>query len=347
MAELFTLRNARGSEASFTPHGASLVRLRVAGADLVLGFSDPARYAAEHPYLGVVAGRYANRIAHARFALDGRTYALSRNDGAHHLHGGAHGLARKTWLAERVGASLRFRVTSPDGEEGYPGTLETEATYTLDDDDALHIELRARSDRATVVNLTSHAYWNLRDGGASPILDHTLWLDADAYPPVDVDGIPTGELRDVRGTPFDFTREAALGARIAEAERAEGRGGYDHCFALRGRGLRRVARLRDPASGRALEIETTQPGVQLYTGNFLDGSLVGHGDVRYARFHGVCLETQAFPDAPNRPEFPSTRLDPGETYAQTTIYRILAGARPANRSSCCSLIRFSMSPRAQ
>ncbi len=322
MAELYTLRNARGSEASFTSHGAALTRLRVDAADLVLGFPDPARYAAPHPYLGVIAGRYANRIANARFALDGRAHTLARNDGAHHLHGGAHGLAWKTWCAERVGAALRFRVTSPDGEEGYPGTLEAEVTYALADDDALRIDLRARSDRATIVNLASHAYWNLRDGGASPVLDHSLWLDADAYLPVDADGIPTGELRAVDGTPFDFRREFPLGARIAEAERLAKRGGYDHCFALRGRGLRLVARLRDAASGRALEVETTQAGVQLYTGNFLEGTLLGHGGARYGRFHGVCLETQAFPDSPNRADFPSTRLGPGEIYAHTTIYRV-------------------------
>jgi len=322
MAEVFQLRNARGSEATFTARGAALVRLRVANADVVLGFPDPARYDAPHPYFGVIVGRYANRIARARFALDGRTCELSRNDGPHHLHGGVGGLSRRLWRVDRVGEALRFRVASPDGDQGHPGALDAEVTYSLSDDDALRIELRARSDRPTVVNLASHAYWNLRDGGASPVLDHELWLDADAYLPVDPDGIPTGELRPVRGTPFDFIRPARIGARIDDAARLERRAGYDHCFVLRGAGLRRVARLSDPGSGRALEIETTQPGVQLYTGNFLDGAQGGHGGAIYRRFHGLCLETQAFPDSPNQPDFPSTRLDPGTEYAHTTVYRI-------------------------
>lgn len=323
-AEELTLRNRRGSEASFTSRGAALTRFRVAGADVLLGFDDPARYDAAHPYLGVIAGRFANRIAFGRFPCDGREHALARNDGAHHLHGGPDGLSHRLWSGERAGDALRFRIASPDGDQGYPGRLEAEASYTLGDDDALRIELRARSDRATIVSLTSHAYWNLRDGGASPILDHELWLDADAYLPVDAQGIPSGELRAVRGTPFDFTRPTRIGARIAEAERLARRGGYDHCFALRGSGLRLVARLRDPSSGRALEVETTQPGVQLYTGNFLDGALLGHGGAVYRRHHGLCLETQAYPDAPNHPAFPSARLDPGAEYAHTTIYRVTA-----------------------
>ncbi len=319
---VFTLRNRRGSEASFTSRGAALVRLRVTGADVVLGLSDPARYDAPHPYLGVIAGRYANRIARGHFTLDGRSYSLPCNDGEHHLHGGPEGLARKLWRGERIGDSVRFTIASPDGDQGYPGTLEARVSYTLADDDALRIELRARSDRATVVNLANHSYWNLRDAGASSILEHELWLDADAVLPVDAAGIPTGEIRPVRGTVFDFTSPAPIGARIAEAERVGLRGGYDHCFALRGAGLRRVARLRDPESGRVLEVETTQPGLQLYTGNFLDGSLIGHGGAVYRRYHGVCLEAQAFPDAPNHPSFPSTRLEPGAEYAHTTIYRV-------------------------
>jgi aldose 1-epimerase len=333
---VFTLRNRRGSEAIFTSRGAALVRLRVLGADVVLGFPDPARYDAPHPYLGVIAGRHANRIARGRFALDGRGYTLPCNDGEHHLHGGPDGLARKIWESESDANSVRFRVTSPDGDQGYPGALEAEVIYSLGDDDALRIELRARSDRATIVNLTSHAYWNLRDGGASPILDHELWLDAHAYLPVDAAGIPTGELCPARGTPFDFTRQKALGARIEAADQLEHRGGYDHCFVLCGSGLRRVARLYDPHSGRALEIETTQPGVQLYTGNSLDGSLVGHGGAIYRRFHGLCLETQAFPDAPNHARFPATRLDPGVEYAHTTVYRVTSDqerGKPRMRSA--------------
>lgn len=320
----FTLRNRRGSEATFTARGAALTRLRIGDADVVLGFPDPAQYDSVHPYLGVIAGRFANRIAHGRFELDGVAHALPCNDGAHHLHGGPDGFSRRLWSAERDGDALRFRITSPDGDQGYPGRLEAEVTYALGDDDALRIELRARSDRATIVSLSSHVYWSLRDGGANPVLEHELTLDAHEYLPVDAQGIPTGEIRPVRGTPFDFTQPTAIGARSAEAEQSELRGGYDHCFVSRGRGLRRIARLFEPMTGRALEVETTQPGVQLYDGNLLDGSLVGHGGATYRRCHGLCLETQGFPDAPNRPEFPSTRLEAGAEYAHTTIYRIVS-----------------------
>jgi len=300
--------------------------LRVAGADVVLGFPDPARYDANHPYLGAIAGRFANRIAQGRFELDGRSYSLPCNDGAHHLHGGADGFARRLWRAERDQNAVRFHLTSPDGDQGYPGMLEAEVAYSLGDDDALRIDLRARSDRATIVNLASHVYWNLRDGGETSILAHELALEADEYLPVNAQGIPTGEIRPVRGTPFDFTRPTPIGARIFEAEQSEHRGGYDHCFVLRGTGLRRVARVSDPSSGRALEVETTQPGVQLYSGNFLDGSLSGHGGATYRRFHGLCLETEGFPDAPNQPRFPTSRLEAGAEYAHTTIYRIVSAS---------------------
>ncbi len=300
-----------------TPRGASLVRWRVGDADVVLGFPDPSRYDAPHPYLGSIVGRFANRIAFARFALDGRAHALAPNDGAHHLHGGPDGFGRRLWRAERDGDSVRFRIESADGDQGYPGRLEAAVRYTLDCDDALRIDFRARCDRATVVSLASHAYWNLRDGGATSALDHELEIAADHYLPVDASLIPTGELRPVRGTPFDFTRPRRIAAE------------YDHCFALRGTGLRRVARPSDPASGRTLEVETTQPGLQLYTGNFLDGSLTGHGGARYGRHHGVCLETQAFPNAPNQPAFPSARLEPGAEYAHTTIYRVVSAGVPA------------------
>lgn len=322
----FTLRNRRGTEATFTSRGAALTRLRVAGADVVLGFPDPARYDSPHPYLGVIAGRFANRIANGRFALDGRTYQLSQNDGVHHLHGGANGFARRLWTVRRDGDALGFRIASPDGDQGYPGALEAEVSYSLGDDDALRIDLRAHSDRATIVSLASHIYWNLRDGGASPVLAHELTLEADEYLPVDAQGIPTGEIRPLRGTPFDFTRPTSIGARIAEAEQIERRGGYDHCFVSRGTGLRRVARVFEPTTRRALEVETTQPGVQLYGGNFLDGSFSGHGGATYRRFHGLCLETQGFPNAPNCPQFPSTRLEAGAEYAHTTIYRIVSSS---------------------
>ncbi len=331
MSETFELENRRGTRVVLTPRGAALVRVVFRGADVLLGFAEAARYAGPHSYLGGIVGRVANRIARGRYALDGADHVLPRNDGAHHLHGGPAGFSSRVWSAERSGSALRFSLVSPDGDQGHPGRLEVEATYALDEDDALSLELRARTSRPTVVSLASHACWNLADGGAGPVLDHELELDAELYLPVDADGIPTGEWAAVRGGPFDFTRPALLGARLAQAERAGRRGGYDHCFVLRGEGLRPVARLFDPASGRSLTLETTQPGLELYTGNFLDGTLVGHEGAVYRRFHGVALEAQGFPDAPNRPEFPSIRLDPGEEYRHTTVFR--RQARSARSSS--------------
>jgi aldose 1-epimerase len=326
MAETWTLENGRHTRVVLTSRGAAIQRILFREVDVVLGFPDPTRYAGPHPYFGVVVGRYANRIAHGRYTLDGVTHELPRNDGRHQLHGGPAGFSTRVWSAARDGNALRFSLLSPDGDQGHPGRLEVEATYLLDDDDALTLELRARCDRPTVVSLANHSYWNLADGGASPILDHELELDAERWLPVDPDGIPTGELADVRGTPFDFTRRAPIGARLPQAERSQRRGGYDHCFALRGEGLRPVARLVDPASGRALTIETTQPALQLYSGNFLDGTLVGHGGSVYRRFHGLALETQGFPDAPNQPRFPSPRLEPGEEYRHTTVFRLQASS---------------------
>ena len=326
MVETFELENRRGTRVVLAARGAALARVQLRGVDVLLGFPDAARYAAPHPYLGVIVGRFANRIAQGRYTLDGAAYTLPRNDGVHHLHGGPAGFSSRVWSVERRGAAVRFALVSADGDQGHPGRLEAEATYTLDDDDAITLELRARTSRPTVVSLASHGFWNLADGGAGEVLGHELELDAEHYVAVDAEGVPTGELRSVAGSPFDFTQPARLGARLAEVARSERRGGYDHCFALRGEGLRAVARLVDPASGRALTLETTQPGLQLYTGNFFDGTLVGHGAAVYRRFHGVALETQAFPDAPNQPSFPSARLDPGEEYRHTTVWRLQASS---------------------
>jgi aldose 1-epimerase len=326
MPEIFELENRRGTRVVLGARGAALMRVRFRGVDLVLGFPDEARYAGRHPYFGVIVGRYANRIARGRYTLDGVTHELPRNDGAHQLHGGPAGFSTRVWSAERQGASVRFGLISVDGDQGHPGRLEVEATYALDEDDALSLELRARCDRPTIASLANHTYWNLADGGASEILEHELEIDADRWLPVDAEGIPTGEIADGAGGPFDFRQPTKVGARLPQAERAQKRGGYDHCFVLRGEGLRPVARLVDPASGRALTIETTQPALQLYSGNFLDGTLVGHGGAVYRRFHGVALETQGFPDAPNHPGFPSGRLDPGEEYRHTTVWRLQASS---------------------
>jgi aldose 1-epimerase len=273
-----------------------------------------------------VVGRSANRIARGRAPLDGREVALSRNlGGVHHLHGGAIGLHRVEWEAEASAGRVRFRRTSPDGEEGYPGTLRCEVTYRLGDDGALRIEYGAETDAPTFVNLSQHAYFHLGDGGASPIADHVLEIAADAVTATDADFIPTGALRTVAGTALDFRTPRRVGDRLAAT--GIDPPGYDHNYALRG-GVRApgdpafAARLADPGSGRTLEVWTTQPGLQLYTGNYLDGSLVGRGGAVWRRWHGLCLEAQHFPDAPNHPGFPSTVLRPGEHYRHTTVWRI-------------------------
>jgi aldose 1-epimerase len=331
--ERFVLSNAAGTTAELTSYGASLVRLRARDregrlGDVVLGFDALEPYLAPHPHLGGTIGRYANRIAGGRFRLDGREITLAANQPPHHLHGGALGFDRAVWRAEESSgpeaAGVRFSHQSPDGDEGYPGRLDVTATYCLGRDDTLRLDFEARTDGATVVNLTHHAYWNLRDGGASDVLDHELLVAASAWTPVDRSGIPSGALEPVAGTPLDFRSPRAIGARIAALEAL--RGGYDHNLVLDrpagARGPTLAARLRDPASGRVLEVHTTQPGLQLYAGNFLDGSLAGRGGHRYRRHHGLCLEPQHFPDSPNQPAFPSTRLVPGEVYQHSIVYSL-------------------------
>jgi aldose 1-epimerase len=325
----FRLRNARGLEAEVVAFGATLVRLRAPDAegrlgDVVLALSELDRYRGPHPMVGSTVGRFANRIGGARFALDGREYRLAANDGAHHLHGGSVGFHHVAWRAEALAgdAGVRLRHRSADGDEGYPGNLEVETTYRLGDDDALRIEWRATTDAPTIVNLTNHAYFNLEDGGAGPILDHELWIGASHYAPVDPSGLPTGELRPVAGTPFDFATPRRIGERIEALVSA--RGGYDHPFALDAAGDldAPAARLVAPRSRRALELRTTQRALQLYTGNFLDGSLCCAGGVRPGRWHALSLEPQGFPNAPNEPRFPSARLDPGEVYRHTAIFAL-------------------------
>jgi aldose 1-epimerase len=300
-------------------------------ADIVLGHDDLAGYLARRQFFGQTVGRYANRIAGAKFTLDGTAYALTANNGANALHGGPKGFDTAVWtIAEvksRPVASVRLTYTSRDGEEGYPGTLQASVTYTLDDRQILTIAYEATTDKPTIVNLTNHSLFNLAGVPATrSILDHRLLVNADAYTPVDAGLIPTGELRNVAGTPFDFRQSAPIGSRIREASDAQiaiARG-YDHNFVLRG-GLtaepKLAARVEDPISGRVLELYTTEPGVQLYTGNFFDGTTIGKSRVAYRQSDGLALEPQKFPDSPNHPAFPSARLDPGQTYRQTSYFR--------------------------
>ncbi len=327
----FTLANGRGVEIELISWGATLVRWRAPdrdgrSGDVVLGFDALDSYLARHPHIGSTVGRCANRIGDARFALDGVEHRVTPNAAPHHLHGGARGFHDVAWQAEEIerdgGVGVRFRYRSRDGEEGYPGNLEATATHTLDASGALAIDYHAVTDRPTLVNLAHHSYWNLADGGASDVRDHELWLDADAFTPLGPGLIPTGEIAPVRATPMDFTRPRRIGDRLDLVGRDPR--GYDHNSALRGpRGtLRLVARVREPQTGRVLEVETTEAGVQLYTGSFLDGTLVGRGGLRYRQYAGLCLETQAFPDSPNHPHFPQAVLRPGETYGHRAVYRV-------------------------
>jgi aldose 1-epimerase len=328
--ESFTLRNARGVEVRAITYGAIITSLRVpdrAGRfdDIVLGHDDLAAYLRGTPYFGAVVGRYGNRIAKGRFTLDGKTYTLATNNGPNHLHGGVKGFDKVVWQGETAstpgGASVTFRYTSKDGEEGYPGTLRAQVTYTLTDRGELRFEYLATSDKATPVNLTQHSYFNL-SGGARDILGHELTIDASRFTPVDATLIPTGRLAPVSGTPFDFRKPTAIGARIGQDdEQLKFGGGYDHNYVLdrSGAGLVHAARLVDPASGRTLDVQTTEPGVQFYSGNFLDGTITGRGGIVYKHRSGLCLETQHYPDSPNQPAFPSTILRPGKEYRSMTV----------------------------
>lgn len=337
----FTLDTSSGLSAQILSYGGALASLAVpdrAGrlADVVLGFADLAGYTGGQGYLGALIGRYANRIAGARFALDGTVYQLTANEGGNQLHGGLAGFDKAVWRAAAretpVGPVLDLDHDSPDGEEGYPGNLAVRTTYTLEAD-ALRIDYSATTDRDTVINLTNHTYWNLAGHAAGSILDHRLQIDAGRFAVVRPGQIPTGELRPVAGTPFDFRTSAAIGARIADPDdQLRVSGGYDHSFELQGPhgALRRVARVVEPISGRVLEVLTTEPAVQLYTGNYLDG-MRGKAGTAYHRRTGFCLETQHHPDSPNQPAFPPTVLRAGAHYRSTTVYRLLAEA-PLSRT---------------
>jgi aldose 1-epimerase len=326
-----TLASASGVTAELLSWGATLARLLVPDrhgvpGDVVLGFDGLAGFLGPHPHLGGTIGRYANRIAQARFPLAGRIHRLTPNEPPHHLHGGSPGFDRRPWSAEPFEAGdeagVVFRLTSEDDDQGYPGRLAAEARYALADSGELRVELAATAEAPTIVSLTQHAWFNLADGGAGDVLEHELEIAAGAYLPVDRERIPTGEIASVAGTPLDFRRPRTLGSALAAAP-----AGLDHNLVLDARGaFAFAARLRDPASGRTLELATSAPGLQLYTGNALDGTLRGRGGVAYRRHAGVCLEPQRFPDAPNRPEFGSAVLEPGGRYCERTRYRWLSGA---------------------
>ena len=330
-----TLRNKAGVEIEAISYGAIITRWTApdrAGnmADIVLGFDDPERYLkGDSPYFGSIVGRYGNRIGGARFALDGRTYTLAANNGPNHLHGGTRGFDKVLWdvTTETVARGPRavFTRTSPDGEEGYPGTLKVRVAYTLTHANELVVDYEATTDKPTVINLTQHSYFNLAGQGAGDILGHEVRINADRFTPVDETLIPTGELSPVEGTPFDFRKATAIGARIkSEHPQMQFGRGYDHNWVLArsGSGLATAADVHEPKSGRTLQVRTTEPGLQFYTGNFLDGSLSGKDGRVYRQRYGFCLETQHFPDSPNKPKFPTTTLRPGETYRSQTVFAL-------------------------
>ena len=333
--ECYTLSNPLGMEARIITYGGVLTLLTTPDregimANVVLGFDNLSDYIERSPYFGAIVGRYANRIAQARFTLDGVDYHLEANAGPNALHGGSQGFHTKIWNAQadevEDGTALVLDYVSPDGEAGYPGELAVQVVYTLSYADELRIDYRATTDKPTVVNLTNHSYFNLAGEGDGSIYDHSLKLNASRYTPVDESLIPSGKISSVAGTPLDFTRPGRMGAHIRSAHEQVRRGrGYDHNFVLDryGTDLTLAARVVESTSGRILELYTTEPGVQLYTGNGLDGGLIGPSGSAYRQSDGFCLETQHFPDSPNRPEFPSTVLRPGETYRSTTIFRFL------------------------
>jgi aldose 1-epimerase len=330
--ELYTLTNTHGIEVRVMNYGAIVVSVRTpdkAGHDatITLGFDTLAPYLAKNPFFGAVAGRYANRIGKARFALDGKEYTLAKNDGPNSLHGGLKGFDKVLWegqsFQKSAEAGVILKHTSPDGDQGFPGTLQVTVTYTLNDRNEFSLDYRATTDKATPINLTNHTYFNLSGEGSGNILGEEIMLNADHFTPVDATLIPTGKIESVKGTPLDFTKPTAIGARINDNyEQLVFGKGYDHNFVInrQGPGLVLAARVYDPKSGRVLEVDTTQPGVQFYTGNFLDGVHGSHDHI-YNKRDALCLETQHYPDSPNKPSFPSSILRPGETYHQVTVWK--------------------------
>ncbi len=328
-ATLFTLTNSTGQVVTLTDYGAAIVGIQVPDrvgklADVALGFDQLAGFlSAENPYFGCIVGRFGNRIASGCFSLDGKTYQLAINNGVNHLHGGRRGFDKLLWSGTVVGErSVRFTLLSPDGDEGYPGALSVEVLYTWNDQAELLIEYQATTDRPTIVNLTNHVYLNLGGHDSGDVLAHRIQLPAEHYVPVSSTLIPLGILAEVEGTPMDFRTPRAIGERLAETGGEPA--GYDHTFVLQrtpSAELIPAAEVVEPVSGRRLRVGTTEPGVQFYTGNFLNGSAVGKGGAVYNRHAGFCLETQHFPDSPNQPTFPSVVLRPGETYRTRTVFR--------------------------
>ena len=328
--DIYTLTNAKGMRVRLINYGATTVSIEAPDkdgkvSDVTLGYETLEGWLTSTSYFGATVGRYANRIAEGKFTLDGQTYTLATNNGENHLHGGIQGFNKVLWNAETVrtadAVGVKFTYLSKDGEEGYPGNLRVTALYTLTDDNEFKVEFSATTDKPTVVNLAHHTYWNLAGPAAGDVLGHELMLCADHYTPVDAGLIPTGEIRPVKGTPMDFTTPKPIGRDIAQVE-----GGYDHNYVLRDyeKGVRLAARVSEPTTGRVMEIYTDQPGVQFYSGNFLDGTVKGKGDVAYQKHYGFCLETQHYPDSPNKPDFPTVVLKPGETYKHIMIHKFSA-----------------------
>ncbi len=334
--EVYTLKNSKGMEVKITNYGAIVMSILAPDRqgkfdDVVLGFDTPEEYRVkkEHPYFGAVVGRYGNRIAKGQFTLDGKTYTLAKNNGPNALHGGLVGFDKKVWKGAQKGNKVTLETVSADGEEGYPGELRVTVAYELSEANELKIDYTAKTNKPTVVNLTNHTYFNLGGPGRKDILAHDLKLNASHYTPVDAGLIPTGEIAAVAGTPFDFRQAARIGSRIdAKDEQIRLGGGYDHNFVLDRKSaskLELAAEAYEPISGRSLTVTTTEPGVQFYTGNFLDGAIVGKGKQAYGKRKAFCLETQHYPDSPNQAKFPSTVLRPKDTYRSTTVFQF--GAR--------------------
>jgi len=328
---LYSLTNSKGLRARITNFGATLISLHVPDRngnldDVVLGFDGLDGYMAQSAYIGATVGRYGNRIGRGKFTLDGTEYELAVNNGANHLHGGVRGFDKVVWntleaVAAEDAAWVKMTYLSADGEEGYPGNLTCTVTYTLTNADELRVNYEGWTDKKTVVNLTNHSYWNLAGQGSGEILGHELSINADRFTVVDAGLIPTGVIASLHDMPLDFTRPRTIGARLHQLAN-----GYDHNYVLHGKAgtLKPCAQAREPRSGRVMEIHTTEPGVQFYTGNFLDGSLIGKEGHRYGKHSGFCLETQHFPDSPNKPKFPSVVLEPGQKYTSLTVHEFSA-----------------------
>lgn len=328
---LYTLTNSKGLRARITNFGAALVSLHVPDRngtldDVVLGFDDLQGYVGQTAYMGVTVGRYANRIGRGKFTLDGVEYTLAVNNGPNHLHGGIKGFDKVVWKTQEAVAAedeawVKMTYLSVDGEEGYPGNLTCTVTYTLTNADELRFTYEGSTDKKTVVNLTNHSYWNLAGHAGGDILGHELTIDADRFTVVDAGLIPTGVIASVHDMPLDFSRPRTIGSRLGQLAH-----GYDHNYVLNGKAgtLRFCAQVREPHSGRIMAVHTTEPGVQLYTGNFLDGSLIGKEGKSYTKHAGFCLETQHYPDSPNKPQFPSVVLEPGRKYTSQTVHQFSA-----------------------